>query len=137
MERPLSFHGVSRIGPMIRSVRSASLLESLNLLLRFALELCAVAAVAYWGLESSSSLAVGIALAVMGGSLVALIWGGFIAPKAPRRLDDPARVVLELVVFGLAALGVALAGSMLLAVVFPLAVLINVTLMFVLNQRGL
>ncbi|MFP3906193.1 MAG: YrdB family protein [Acidimicrobiales bacterium] len=58
-------------------------------------------------------------LAVVVAVLAAVgLWGGFIAPRAPRRLTDPARFLTELALFGWAASGLAVAGWTTAAVLF-------------------
>ena len=74
------------------------------LVVRFALELCALAAFAIWGADAS-----GVVLAVAAPVAGAVLWGLFAAPKSDRRLADPARLGFELLFFGAAALGLALA----------------------------
>ena len=88
-------------------------MTALALGLRFLLELAALAALGWWGST------VHWALAVLAPVAAAALWGALVAPKAARRLRDPARLVVELVVFfgagaalaaaGHAALGIALA----------------------------
>ena len=53
------------------------------------------------------SVVVGV-LAVV---IVAAIWGVLVAPKAGRRLEDPLRLWLEVVLFALAGVGLAAVGS--------------------------
>jgi hypothetical protein len=83
----------------------------LALALRFACELVAVAAVAWWGWPW---------LALPAAAVVIVLWGTFIGPRAPRRLADPARLVLELAVFAAATAALVAVGHVVLAVVFAL-----------------
>jgi hypothetical protein len=48
----------------------------------------------------------------------AVIWGAFIAPRASRRLPDPGRLLLEVVLFGSAAAALAATGSVVVALLF-------------------
>ena len=43
--------------------------------------------------------------------VAAVLWGMFVAPKAARPLHDPAKLLVELVVFGAAAAGLFVAGQ--------------------------
>jgi hypothetical protein len=65
----------------------------------------------------------------------ALVWGAFVAPKARVPVGDPWRLMLELVVFGSGIAALAGANQTTLAVAFGVAVLIHLTLTFVLGQR--
>lgn len=58
------------------------------------------------------------------------MWGTFVSPKALKRLPDPARLMLELIIFnsGLAALW--LAGRPRLAVGLAVLVILNEALLF-------
>jgi hypothetical protein len=86
--------------------------KALNLALRFACELAALVAVAWCGWRINPVLGVVFLLAV------AAVWGMWIAPKARRRLPDPARFALELVVFAAATAALVSVGQTLVAVVF-------------------
>jgi hypothetical protein len=102
--------------------------------LRFSLELCALAAVAYWGWSEHAGvwrwvLVVAMPLAV------AVLWGNTIAPKAKRRVGDPWRLVVELVVFGGAVAALLDAGQRGLGIVLGAAVALHLVLTFVLGQR--
>jgi hypothetical protein len=68
---------------------------------------------------------------------LALAWGAWIAPKAPYRLDDPLRLLLEVTVFAIAVAALAAAGGAVLAALLALAVVINISLMVLLGQRSL
>jgi len=118
-----------------RMLGAMTLAKDANAAVRFVLELCALAALAYWGFRATDGvlqwvLGIGAPLAF------ALAWGALVAPKAPYRLADPARLVLEAVVFVLAAAALAQAGQPELAGVFVVVVALNIVLMFVLDQRG-
>lgn len=110
-------------------------MKAANLALRFVLELCLLAALAVWGFGLESALAQ--ILAGIGAPVAAAaVWGTLVAPKAPNRLDDPWRLVLELALFALAATALAAAGYGPLAALFALAVAVSETLMLVWRQRS-
>ena len=103
--------------------------------LRFLLELCALAALAYWGFRVSSGatqwvLGVGAPLAM------AAMWGRFMSPKATHRLDDPARLMAEVAIFGMAAVALVDADAPTLAIALAAAVAVHLVLTFPLDQRG-
>jgi hypothetical protein len=111
-------------------------MKSANLALRFVLELCILFAVGLWGVQTGSTTAAKIALGLGTPLLAAAIWGSFIAPRARWRARDPLRLVLELVVFGVAAAALLAVGRPLLALLFVLAVVINELLLRAWGQRA-
>ena len=103
--------------------------------LRFFLELGTLAAVAYWGWwEAHGVLRWALAVAAPGG--VAVVWGRWLAPKSVRRVGDPRRLVLEILIFGSAVAALARVGDPIGAIVFAVLVGIHLTLTFVLGQRS-
>jgi hypothetical protein len=99
-----------------------------NLGIRFLLELCALAAVGYWGWSQHRGplrvlMAFGLPL------LMAILWATFAVPgdpsrsgRAPVPVPGVVRLLLELAVFALAAWALYAAGSPVLAVVLAVAV---------------
>ena len=57
-------------------------LKMANLALAFLLELCALAAFAWWGYQTGQGTLAKIALAVGAPLVVAVFWGLFVAPRA-------------------------------------------------------
>jgi Protein of unknown function (DUF2568) len=104
-----------------------------NLLIKFLIELAAVAAFAYWG-ASAASGTFAVLLAVAVPTAMVVIWGAFAAPNSARRLRTAVRVPLELTVFALAALALVGAGSSALALAFALLVLANAALLTLFDQ---
>jgi hydrogenase/urease accessory protein HupE len=100
-------------------------LRAANLTLRFLLELCALAAVAYWGSRVSDSTAVNVALAVAAPLALATYWGVVLSPKAKNRPDPPLRTVLELGALGLAVAALATAGEPVLAAILAVTAVLN------------
>ena len=103
--------------------------------LRFTLELCALAAVAYWGWSEHGGVWRWLLVAAAP-LVVALLWGNTIAPKAKRRVGDPWRLAVELLVFGGAVAALVDADQPVLAIVLGSAVVLHLALTFVLGQRG-
>ena len=68
--------------------------------------------------------------------LVIVIWGLFVAPRASRRLPDPQRLAIEVVIFGAGVLAFLAAGEALLAVLLAAAAGLSLWLMFDWGQRG-
>lgn len=91
--------------------------RGLLLAIRFLLELALIASLAYWGLHLDTETPLRL-LAGIGAPVAAiLVWGRWIAPRASRQLEDPGRFVLEVALFGVAALGLADAGQQALGLV--------------------
>jgi hypothetical protein len=105
-------------------------LKALNLGITFLLELCMLAALAYWGFQTSDNLPVRIILGIGAPVLAAVIWGRFLAPKSTTRLTGLAYLALKFILFGLAAIALAAAGQPTLAIIFVVASVINQLLLF-------
>jgi hypothetical protein len=89
---------------------------------RFAAELGMLAALAYVGWRiAAGSQALGLTLAVLLVAVAATVWGRWVAPRAEGRLEDPARLVVELALFGAAVVGLAAVGAWVPAVALSVA----------------
>jgi hypothetical protein len=99
-----------------------------NLAIKFALELAAIAAFAYWGAVIATG-AVAVVLAVAAPLAMVVVWGAFCGPRAKRRLRPPARIPLELAIFALAVAALAGAGQLVLSAVLAVVVLLNAALL--------
>jgi hypothetical protein len=99
-------------------------LKAANLALRFALELCALVAVGYWGWATGDGLT-GWLLLVAAVGAVAVVWGLFLAPR--RRFDLPGPVRLEIEVLVWVAAGTALIATdhLALGVAFVVVALVS------------
>ena len=84
-------------------------MSAVNLTVRFACEVALVVALVWWGWPL-----LGIAL----GAAAIAVWAAWIAPKARRRLADPLRLGLELVLFAAATAAFWAVGQHTVAVVF-------------------
>lgn len=109
-------------------------LQSTNLVLRFFLELCSLFAVGYWGYKTGNSFVVKWILAVGGPLVLAVIWGLMGSPNAPIKLAEPLHLILEIIVFGLPVLLLALLGKNELAWLIGIVVVINKILMIIWKQ---
>lgn len=110
------------------------MLQSANLALRFLLEICALVGLGYWGFRTGNGGVVRYLLGIGAPLLAAVVWGTFGAPNATVQVSDLVRMVLELVIFGSAAVALWAAGRPGLAGVFAAAVIINRILMIVWRQ---
>jgi len=111
-------------------------MKGINLAFRFILEMIVLVAMFLFGMSLSDELLIGLILGVGLIAIVMTVWGLFVAPKASRRLSDPTRLAVESVVFFIGVLALGFAVSWLLAIMFGMAVLISLTLMFFWGQRG-
>jgi hypothetical protein len=99
-----------------------------NLGLKFFLELAAVAAFAYAAAALTDGFAA-VLLAIAAAGLAILLWGVVAAPRSDHRLPVPERMAFELAFFGLAAVGLLLAGHLVLAVAFFFVFVVNAALL--------
>ena len=110
------------------------LIKSANLGLRFLLELCVLVALGYWGFKTGRALIGKSALGIGAPLVVAVVWGVFVSPNAAVALAWPVHLLLELVIFGLAAATLYAAGRPSLAWVLAVVFVINRILMYVWEQ---
>lgn len=94
-----------------------------NLGVKFLLELAAFGGLAVLGASVSWIVAIAAPLVAI------MIWGRWCAPKAPRRLPKPPRVVLELAVFAGGAAGWFVGAETWMGVVFVALVVVNAVLL--------
>jgi hypothetical protein len=102
--------------------------KALNLALAFVLELCALAALAYWGYELDTATAVRWVVAVAAPLVLALIWSQIAAPTASRRLTRAPLLVFKLVVFTLTAALLYSTGRYVPALLLEGAAIVNLRL---------
>ena len=95
-----------------------------NLAIAFLLELCALAALGYWGVWVGGSLLTKTALGIGAPLLAAILWGVF---AAPRGTDTGALVglVVKVIVFGSAVAALYTTDHRGLAIAFAVIVLLN------------
>lgn len=77
-----------------------------------------LAAFAYWGYRNGNGLVVKWLLAIALPVVVGVLWGFFLAPKAPYRLELLPRTAAELALFLIAAFALFRLGHVTLAAVF-------------------
>jgi hypothetical protein len=95
-----------------------------NLTVAFLLELCALAALGYWGVKTGSGPLTRTALGVGAPLLAAVLWGLFAAPRAPVSIPL-VKVAVQLLVFGAAALALYATDHRALAAAFAVLVVVN------------
>jgi hypothetical protein len=110
------------------------LIRSANLALRFLLELCALAAAAYWGATGKGGRGRRVLLAVAAPVVVGVVWMLFVAPGATIQTTPVLRFLVELAVFAAAAAALLQHGHMVLAAVLGLCYAVNRALMAVWDQ---
>lgn len=109
------------------------MLRGLSLALKFAVELAAFAAFAYWGTSVASGVAA-VSLAVATPTVAIVLWGRFAAPQSRQRLARRKRIPFELCVFALAALALMSAGEEIVALVFLVIVAMSTAMLTGLDQ---
>jgi Protein of unknown function (DUF2568) len=110
------------------------LVKSANILLRFLLELCALAALAYWGATTRMRIAGRIILAITVPLAAAVVWALIVAPGAPLQVGSIARFGVELLVFVAAIAALVARRRLVLALIFGFLYVINRVLMVVWHQ---
>ena len=104
-----------------------------DLALRFALELAALGALAYWGVHTGLSVAADVILGVGAPVMAAVVWGAFAAPKSSRRLSGAALIAVQLAVLGAGAIALVAAGQPVLGAAFAALIGANTVLLHVLG----
>ncbi len=109
-------------------------LKSLNLAVRFLLELAMLAAAAYWGFATQSGWTMKILLGIGLPLLLILIWSRLLAPRAPSRLTGIAYIVLSLVLLGSGAVALFASGQAALGWIYAIVLVINQALLVLWKQ---
>jgi hypothetical protein len=110
------------------------ILRAANLALSFLLELCMLAAFAYWGFTTGSGLFAQLLLGIGVPVVVIIIWGILLAPASTRRLQGWPHWLLEIVIFVLAIVALYVAGQSTLTIIFAAVYAVNVILRLVWKQ---
>jgi len=110
------------------------LIKSANVGLRFVLELCALAALSYWGFHTGDQLLLKIVLGLGAPLIAAVLWATLGAPAAQAKLSGVLHLALEVVIFGAAIVALAKADQSELAGVFAVIFIINRALMAIWRQ---
>jgi hypothetical protein len=99
-------------------------LENANLVLRFLLELGALAAVALWGWKTGDGV-LRVVLPVVAVSAVVTVWALFVSPKRKIELPPVARLLVELGVWLSAGAALWASGYGTLALAFVLVAVVS------------
>ncbi len=110
------------------------ILKTLNLAVRFLLELCMLAAVGYWGFKTQSGWAMRIILGIGLPILLVVIWSLFVAPKAAYPLCGIPPMVLSLILLGSGALALFASGRADLGWIYAIILIVNQVLLVVWKQ---
>ncbi|HEX2993928.1 MAG TPA: YrdB family protein [Anaerolineales bacterium] len=108
-------------------------MKTLNLGVRFLLELCMLAAVGYWGFATQTGLmkvVLGIGLPV----LLIVIWSLFVAPRAVYPLHGMSHTLLSLILLGSGAVALFAAGRASLGWAYAIVLVVNQILLVVWKQ---
>jgi Protein of unknown function (DUF2568) len=108
--------------------RRPSALRSAYLAVRLLCEIGLLVALAVWGFHTGSGVVAKVVLGLGAPLLAAVIWGLWVAPASRRRLTDPARLVVEVLLFAAGVAALAAAGYLLVAVIFAVVVAANIIL---------
>ncbi|HLO18717.1 MAG TPA: YrdB family protein [Anaerolineales bacterium] len=111
-----------------------NIFKTLNLLVRFLLELCMLAAIGYWGFKTQSSWAMRIIFGIGLPVLIIVIWALFVAPKAIYPLHGMSHIVLSLILLGSGALALFASGRADLGWVYVIVLIVNQVLLIVWKQ---
>ncbi|MGG3890505.1 YrdB family protein [Metabacillus fastidiosus] len=110
------------------------LIKSLNIALRFLIELCSLFAIGYWGFQMGKGILLKSILGIGAPLTIAVIWAMFGSPNASYQLNSGLRLSLELIIYLLASAAIYTTGRPKTAVLFITIALANLTLMYVWRQ---
>jgi len=96
-----------------------------NDILRFLLELFAFASLGFWGFAGWPLPWPGVLVGILAPAFAILLWGLFRSPKAVFRLDPFGKAVVEICVFGAAALAWWDLGQPVVGAVFAVVAVIS------------
>ena len=109
-------------------------LKRINVALRALMELGIVVGIGYWGFVTGETTIMKILLGILLPVLVFAFWG-FVDFHQAGRLGEPLRLIQELVISGLAALALYLAGQPLLGLALALLSILHHALIYLLGGR--
>jgi hypothetical protein len=111
-----------------------SFARPVTLTLRFLLELCALAAFAYWGWQTGATLPWKVAAGVGAPLVAAAVWGLFVSPKATIVVPREVRLIIEVAFFALAVLALYAAGQTSLALALAGFYILHRILLFAVDR---
>ena len=104
--------------------------------MRFFVELGAYASLAYWGVSTGTTVLSRVVLAVLTPLAALVVWTPYLAPRARRRLADPAGISVELVIFVGSSVALASSGQIALAAIFGCVSVANTGLVRVFGRQA-
>ena len=107
-----------------------------NLALRFVLELAGVAALGYWGWQTTDAFPQRLLLAVLAGGALVVVWALVVAPKASNAIPQDVRMLIGTGLLLVAAAALAVAGNPVAGLVLGILVVVNQVLVLVLGREG-
>jgi hypothetical protein len=110
------------------------ILESVNLAVRFLVELAALFALGYWGFQRGETEWQKYGMASIAALTAAGFWALLVAPNAPADPGTAIRVGLQILIFAAAVVALVAARQERLALVFGVAAAANGVLLYVLDQ---
>ena len=111
--------------PALRARALPQPLHAANEALAFVLELCMLAALAWWGSRTVGGLAGRIVLAIICPLAAVVVWWLFAAPRARIRLPLPGVLAVKAVAFGAGVAALYAVGRHVLAIVFGIVAAVN------------
>jgi Protein of unknown function (DUF2568) len=109
-------------------------MKAVNDGVRFLLEICALAAIAYWGWRTGNSTATRLLISIGGVLLVAVVWAVFRSESdAVVEVPTAIRIVIEVSLFAAATAALVLVDRVRLAVAFAVIAAINEILNYTLD----
>lgn len=111
-----------------------SVSQTANLAARLVLELCALAALSYWGFHLDRPRMARIVVGIGAPLAAAVAWALFASPNTPIPLTDTVKLAIQLLVFGAATAALIRVGSPRLAVVFASVAIANAALIALWGQ---
>jgi hypothetical protein len=108
--------------------------KAINVAVSFLLELCMLAAFAYWGFTAGDNLLAKIALGIGVPALAIVVWGVLLAPKSTRKIHEPYNFIAKVALIGLSIVALYAAGQPVLAGIFAIVLIINRILLLLWHQ---
>jgi len=103
-------------------------LHGANEALAFLLELVMLAALAWWGVKTGTSVTARVLLGAGAPLAAAVVWGLFAAPRARIRLPMAGVLAVKVLAFGAAAAAIYAVGQHWLGICFAVVALLNTSI---------
>ena len=110
------------------------IIESVNLAVRFVVELGGLFALGFWGFQRGETERQRYAMASVAALSAAGLWALLVAPNAPVDPGSVIRVALQVLILGAAAVAIFAVGRPRLAVAFAIVAAVNGVLLYAFDQ---